>query len=199
MHQEQVAAARYASTRAGRTCAGMVRAPAPAAMSLRAVPPPMPRRADRTGVTPIVASVSDDDFELDASSVAPPPSSRNSADPVLAILAKQSASGLWEEVHRDPVELTVQAMLSLVRLGLSSRHMIHGGQIKKAVDALLARLGANRATDVKLRELALGVAWLLASGPRTRQDIEAAAKGSALAVAFGNEPAVRAHVERLAV
>lgn len=172
--------------------------------ALRMVPPPpSPAREssaresparESTAVTPLMSV--DDDF--DATMVATPPSSKPHGDPVLAILARQSASGLWEELHRDPVELTVEAMLALVRLGLSSRHMIHGGQIKKAVDALLARLAANRATDVKLRELALGVAWLLASGPRTRADIEAAAKGSALAVAFGNEPAVRAHVERLA-
>ena len=118
---------------------------------------------------------------------------------MLAILSRQGASGLWEDVRRDPIELTVEAMLALVRLGLSSRHMIHGAQIKKAVDALLARIAANRGTDVRLREIALGVCWLLASGPRTRGEIELAAKGSALAVAFGNEPAVRAHVEKLAV
>ena len=161
-------------------------------------PPPSPARGsparESTAVTPMMSV--DDDF--DATMAATPPSSKPHGDPVLAILARQSASGLWEEPHRDPVELTVEAMLALVRLGLSSRHMIHGGQIKKAVDALLARLAANRATDVKLRELALGVTWLLASGPRTRADIEAAARGSALAVAFGSEPAVRAHVERLA-
>jgi Ca-activated chloride channel family protein len=120
-------------------------------------------------------------------------------DPVLAVLAKQSASGLWEDGQRDPLIVTVEAMLGLVRLGLSSRHMIHGAQVKKAIDALLARLAANRATDVRVREIGLGVAWLLASGPRTRAEVELMAKGSALAVQFGNEPGVRAHVERLAV
>lgn len=201
LRQAQITAPRaYSSTRAG-TLRAAARTPYPAAVSLRSVPPPpgrLPSRSDTTGVTPVapMASLADD---FDASmAIPPPPSSRGNGDPVLAILSRQGASGLWEEVHRDPVELTVNAMLSLVRLGISSRHMIHGGQIKKAVDALLARINANRATDVKLREIALGVAWLLASGPRTRSEIELAAKGSALAVTFGNEPAVRAYVERLA-
>jgi Ca-activated chloride channel family protein len=175
---------------AQRPAAGM---PPPASMRLAS-----PAEADATSATPIGAGRGDVLFDVCAPA-APPPSSKPHPDPVLAILSRQSASGLWEEGHRDPIELTVQAMLSLVRLGLSSRHMIHGAQIKKAVDALLVRLAANRATDVRLREIALGVAWLLATGPRTRSEIEAAAKGSALAVTFGNEPAVRAHVERLAI
>lgn len=162
-----------------RSYGGGMPAGMPAAASPRSAPPPLP-----------APSPSMDGM------VGPPPSSRQ-GDPALAILARQGASGLWEEPRRDPVERTVEAMLALVRLGLSSRHMIHGAQIKKAIDALLVRLAANRATDVKLRELALGVAWLLASGPRTRSEIELAAKGSALAVTFGDEPAVRAYVERL--
>ena len=76
--------------------------------------------------------------------------------------------------------------------------MIHGAQIRKAVDALFARghdepHGRREAARARARR-----AWLLASGPRTRAEIELAAKGSALAVALGDESAVRAHVERLA-
>jgi Ca-activated chloride channel family protein len=194
--------------RPAATRAGSLRTPYPtpppcaarSAPSLRAMAMPLGAPRPAAGMAPPAPIGAGRSATVDACAAAPPPpSSKPHADPVLAILSRQSASGLWEEGHRDPIELTVQAMLALVRLGLSSRHMIHGAQIKKAVDALLVRLAANRATDVRLREIALGVAWLLASGPRTRTEIEAAAKGSALAVTFGNEPAVRAHVERLAI
>jgi hypothetical protein len=48
-------------------------------------------------------------------------------------------------------------------------------------------------------ELALGVAWLVSSGRRTRQAIEEAVerRGPSLAAALGSEPAVRTHVDRL--
>ncbi|MBX3226940.1 MAG: VWA domain-containing protein [Labilithrix sp.] len=188
-----------------RPAAGM---PSPmSARARRAAPPPprsfamsAPPAASRSMIMPARSAPAypppcpAPTYEADEVAAAPP----SSSDPVLGILSRQAASGLWESPGRDPVDVTVEAMLQLVRLGLSSRHMIHGAQIKKAIDALLARITANRATDVKLRELALGVAWLLATGKRTRSEIELAAKGSALEVTFGSEPAVRAHVERLA-
>jgi Ca-activated chloride channel homolog len=123
-------------------------------------------------------------------------------DPVLAILGRQTASGLWEEPGRDAVVVTVDALLALLRLGLTTSHAVYGAQLKKAVDALLERLGESTTPAL---ELALGVAWLVASGRRTRQTIEvtARARGSAELVALiatlrsGDEPAVRAHVDRL--
>ncbi len=123
-------------------------------------------------------------------------------DPVLELLSRQRASGLWEEPGRDPSAATVDALLALLRLGLSTSHPVHGAQLKKAVDALLTYL-ATHAVEPRVRELALGVAWLLASGRRTRTQIEHAARvgGSdlaALAATFGNEPAVRARVDLLA-
>ncbi len=125
-------------------------------------------------------------------------------DPVLALLSRQAASGLWEEPGRDPVAATVDALLALLRLGLSTSHPIHGAQLRKAVDALLARLAAPLVPSLepRVRELALGVAWLLASGRRTRRAIEDAARGAggdlaALSATLGNEPAVRARVDLL--
>lgn len=124
-----------------------------------------------------------------------------SGDPVRELLARQAASGLWEPPGRDPVEATVEALVALLRLGLSTSHPVHGAQIKKAVDALLARVEHERPAP-RVVELALGVAWLLASGRRTRRSIEDTARASAdlaaLAAALGDEPAVRAHVDRLA-
>jgi Ca-activated chloride channel family protein len=123
------------------------------------------------------------------------------ADAVLALLSRQVASGLWEEEGRDPIEATALALLALLRLGLSTSHPVHGAQLKKAVDALLDHL-ASTVTPPHLRELALAVAWLLASGRRTRRAIEDAARGGGhdlapLAATFGNEPAVRARVDLL--
>jgi Ca-activated chloride channel family protein len=87
-----------------------------------------------------------------------------------------------------------------LRLGLSTSHPVHGGQLRKAVDALLEHVEAAR-VEPRLLELALGIAWLLASGRRTRERIENRTNGSAdlsaLASALGDEPAVRAHVDRL--
>ncbi|MBX3225068.1 MAG: VWA domain-containing protein, partial [Labilithrix sp.] len=122
-------------------------------------------------------------------------------DPVLAVLARQAATGLWEEPGRDAVSATVDALLALLRLGLSTAHAVHGAQIKKAVDALLAHLATATVTG-RVRELALGVAWLMASGRRTRHAIEDAARVggadlAALAATLGDEPAVRARVDLL--
>jgi Ca-activated chloride channel family protein len=124
-----------------------------------------------------------------------------SDDSVRDLLSRQAASGLWEPLGRDPVEATVEALVALLRLGLSTSHPVHGAQIRKAVDALLARVEEQRPAP-RVVELALGVAWLLASGRRTRRSIEDTARASAdlaaLAAALGDEPAVRAHVDRLA-
>lgn len=126
---------------------------------------------------------------------------RKESDSVLALLSRQDASGLWEEAGRDPVEATALALLALLRLGLSTSHPVHGAQVKKAVDALLDHLATTTAPP-RVRELALGVAWLLASGRRTRRAVEDAARGSgsdlaALTATFGSEPAVRARVDLL--
>ncbi|MBX3261407.1 MAG: hypothetical protein KF782_17110, partial [Labilithrix sp.] len=121
---------------------------------------------------------------------------------VLAILSGQNAAGMWEATGRDDVTVTVEVLLALLRLGLTTAHPVHGAQIKKAVDALLARLG-DAAVSPRVRELGLGAAWLVASGRRTRHAIEDAARTggadlSALAATLGSEPAVRARLDLLA-
>ncbi|MBX3201015.1 MAG: VWA domain-containing protein [Labilithrix sp.] len=121
---------------------------------------------------------------------------------VLAILSRQNAAGMWGAPGRDDVSVTVEVLLGLVRLGLSTAHAVHGAQLKKAVDALLARL-RDAAVTARERELALGVAWLLASGRRTRHAIEDAARTggadlAALSALLGDEPAVRARLDLLA-
>lgn len=122
------------------------------------------------------------------------------ADPILAILAQQSASGLWESTGRDPILVTVDALLVLVRAGITTSHAIHGAQTKKAVDALLEAIAAGSTVDAKTIELALGIAWLLSTGRRTRTTIRDAAQKiagtSMLATLLGKDDDVRAHVER---
>jgi Ca-activated chloride channel family protein len=115
---------------------------------------------------------------------------------------RQSASGMREEPGRDPIEVTVDALLVLLRLGITTSHPTAGAQTKKAVDALLAALAATTKVAPHLAELALAALWLLSTGPRTRiaiKDATAARPGlEDLAAALGRDELVRAHVERIA-
>jgi len=157
------------------------------------------------------ASVMSFDKEKDAGPAAPAPepldlpanaSRRDDMHAVLSLLARQGASGLWEEPGRDVIAVTAQALLALLRLGVSAGHPVYGAQIKKAIDALLAHVQSTRGSSSAAAELALGVAWLVSTGRRTRGAIEDAARASAtcanLSSMFGSEPLVRAHVDKLA-
>jgi Ca-activated chloride channel family protein len=132
----------------------------------------------------------------------PPAAPRAAADPITAMLERQSASGMWEEAGRDPIEVTVDALLVLLRLGITTSHPVHGAQAKKAVDALLAALVAAPAVAPKLAELALAALWLLSTGRRTRVAIKDATTARPgledLAAVLGRDDDVRAHVERIA-
>jgi len=123
-------------------------------------------------------------------------------DPLLTTLGCQSSSGLWEAQGRDPIEVTVAALLVLLRLGVSTSHPVHSAQTKKAVDALLDALGRAASLDPKLAELALAALWLLSTGRRTRtaiKDATAARPGlEGLAAILGRDDDVRAYVERVA-
>ena len=124
-------------------------------------------------------------------------------DPITALLEQQSASGMWESPGRDPIEVTVEVLLILVRLGVSSTHLVHGAQATKAVGALLAAIAAAPKLDAKLAELALAALWLLSTGRRTRLAIKDAASHrvglEALTALLGrDDDGVRAHVERIA-
>lgn len=120
-----------------------------------------------------------------------------------ALLGRQLANGLWAGTGTGPepvrqARATALALLELLREGITSSHPLHGAQVKKAVDALLA-LAASLTAEPQVAELALGVAWLVAAGPRTRGRIEQAAKPLAgLSGRMGNEVALREHVDALA-
>jgi Ca-activated chloride channel family protein len=125
-------------------------------------------------------------------------------DPVMTLLGSQLASGLWDEAdavgddHQRRARATSRALLELVDLGVTSAHKLHGAQVKKAIEALLQILSK---LDDKTAELALGAAWLAASGRRTRRELEDAMSRSAvsLRVWLADAQALRAHLVQLAV
>ena len=69
-----------------------------------------------------------------------------------------------------------------------------------AAEAVVARATILAATEPKLAQIALGLAWLLASGRRTRMQIEAAAGAHAafadLRSRLGNESGLREYVDQ---
>ena len=119
------------------------------------------------------------------------------------LLGRQLANGLWDDHGQGPeavrqARATARMLLVLLRQGITSSHPLHGAQVKKAVDALLA-LAPQLTQAPDVAELALGVAWLVASGPRTRGRIEQAAKPlPGLGGRLGDTAALRQHVETLA-
>ncbi|OJT25058.1 VWA domain-containing protein [Archangium sp. Cb G35] len=159
---------------------------------------------------PLMDSMSDDaeaEEFAELSRAAPaeeaPMEPAHGADGGVGLLEKQLASGLWAGTGAgaEPVRqarATALALLELLRQGITSSHALHGAQVKKAVEALLAlvpQLGG--APDVA--EFALGVAWLVAAGPRTRGRIAQAAQPIAgLSARLENEVALRQHVDALA-
>ncbi|HEY8077238.1 MAG TPA: VIT domain-containing protein [Labilithrix sp.] len=183
------------------------RMPYPAAgvpMVGRPAPPPAAPRAmasfsmseddDATDRSVVVASRMPSDFEE-------APKAKKTLDPILELLERQAASGLWEQAGRPTLACSVDAMLVLLRAGVGADHAVHGAQVKKAIDALVDE--ALRVADPKSVNdvvLALALAWLLASGRRTRRAIEDAARGRAdlPATSFSDEPTVRARVDVLA-
>ena len=122
------------------------------------------------------------------------------ADPLRELLQRQLASGLWDDpaAPGDPfaqARATTEALRELLRAGVDTAHGLYGAQVKKAV-AALARLARTLvARDRDLAERALGVAWLAASGRRTRREVEdAVAHEPALAglrAQLGDEQALR--------
>lgn len=125
---------------------------------------------------------------------------RKASDDPAEIMGRQLASGLWSDGNdRDAVEQTARALWSLYTASISSAHPMYGTPIKKAVDALLERVRRLSATDEKLAAFALGVAWLIATGRRTRGEIEATARGmAACADKLSDELETRRWVESLA-
>lgn len=133
----------------------------------------------------------------------PKPGRPEPADPLRELLQRQLASGLWDDpaAPGDPfvqARATLEALRELLRAGVDTAHGLYGAQVKKAV-AALARLAQKLvARDRDLAERALGVAWLAASGRRTRREVEDAVSHepalAGLRAQLGDERALRARL-----
>lgn len=124
-------------------------------------------------------------------------------DPLRELLQRQLASGLWDDpaTPGDPfaqARATTEALRELLRAGVDTSHGLYGAQVKKAVAALTRLAQTLVARDRDLAELAMGVAWLAASGRRTRREVEDAVSHepalAGLRAQLGDEPALRARL-----
>jgi Ca-activated chloride channel family protein len=146
-------------------------------------------------------AMEDDAFEMEA--LPEPVAHESAAQGGVGLLEQQLASGLWAGSGAGPepvrqARATALALLELLRQGITSSHAMHGAQVKKAVEALLA-LVPQLGGAPEVAELALGVAWLVAAGPRTRGRIAQAAQPIAgLSSRLENEVTLRQHVDTLA-
>jgi Ca-activated chloride channel family protein len=134
----------------------------------------------------------------------------HTVDPVTQLLEQQLASGLWDDPNSsDDQEVrraraTARALLTLLQAEVTTHHPVYGAQVRKAVEALVQLAGQLVIHAAHVAEWVLGVAWLVASGQRTRREIEAIIAGhaalSTLRSHLGNAPAVRLYVtERMEI
>jgi Ca-activated chloride channel family protein len=140
-------------------------------------------------------------MRLDMPKAEPKKAEKTELDPIVAILGRQLASGLWDEpgaLGNDTndgrsTRATARALLELNDLGVDANHALHGGLVKKAVQALLAIVPRLAAAEA---ELAVAVCWLVSLGGRTRKAAEALAVAS-LKPLFGDEQALRQRIAAL--
>jgi Ca-activated chloride channel family protein len=200
----------HAATLAGF---GAAAAGAPARASAHAPPPTRAaaarKKSSAVGVLGRIADALSGGHAADPSSRAAQEKATPaySVSPLQALLGRQLASGLWDEgdgIADDELRqmrATARALLELLDRGINSSHPLHGAQIKKAIEALLQLAPTVAARDPAVAELALGVAWLAASGHRTRKQIEVTvAKTRPLAglrVWLADEQALRARLDQL--
>jgi Ca-activated chloride channel family protein len=81
------------------------------------------------------------------------------------ILQVQRASGLWD-TEAGTLSASIEALRTLVREGITTSHAIYGANAKKAIEAVVAAMGA--AIPDAERETALLLAYLVASGRKSR-------------------------------
>ena len=74
---------------------------------------------------------------------------------------------------------TARALLTLLDAGITTSQGLYAAQVKKAVEALIKLVARSPQVDAKVAELALGVAFLVATGGRTRKEIEGIIKKNA--------------------
>lgn len=113
-------------------------------------------------------------------SVAAPPAARD-VEAWKALLEAQLAGGLWGAAGADDAARmrdTAEALVTLVRQGVTSTHPLYGPQMRKAVEALIALVAAGVGSPA-LAAWALAVCALVSDGARTAKAIGrvAAARG----------------------
>lgn len=97
-----------------------------------------------------------------------------------ALFGRQLASGLWDDASPGKdgearrLRATVAVLRALLEAGVDTAHALYGAQVRKALEAVVAAATALGASEKELGERALGLAWLLATGARTRSAIEGA-------------------------
>ncbi len=128
---------------------------------------------------------------------------RESVDEPGAVFGRQLASGLWDDAALGAdnelrrLRATAQVLRLLVERGVNTTHALYGVPLRKALEAVVTAAVALVGQDAATCERALGAAWLLAMGPRTRAAIEAAMAGggfATLAALAGDAAKVRAWV-----
>lgn len=127
--------------------------------------PPLPARPPPPGAT---ASSFDMVRPSKKESVRLEESAASGVDEVVELLASQNAAGFFGEgTGSGAVLRTVAVLHALVGRGIDSAHPRYGAQIKRAIEALLGSF-TTQAMAPALCEPALAVAFLAASGARTR-------------------------------
>lgn len=101
-------------------------------------------------------------------------------DELGALFGRQLASGLWDDATLGAegelrrLRATAKVLETLVSQGVDTTHPLYGVPLRKALEAVVAAVATLSTQDRAACERALGAAWLLAMGPRTRAAIEAA-------------------------
>ncbi len=155
-------------------------APAPADMAPEAFERDDVDLADE----PSPASAAMDFMEMELAKRAPPPSPwrGKSRDDLGSVFARQLASGLWDDASLGPASdarvqgATLAVLRRLLVEGVDTSHPLFGAPLRKALEAL-----AGAAPDAAVAEPLLALAWLLATGARTRAAITAAITRAGLA------------------
>lgn len=116
------------------------------------------------------------------------------SDALVAIFARQLASGLWDDASLGAdddvrrVRATLAVFKTLLDRGVDTSHAVYGSQVRKAAEAIVGLAGGCADKDARAAMGALVMAWLLATGPRTRRMVEEAlAKGERFAELRGVE------------
>ncbi|MFO0603271.1 MAG: VIT domain-containing protein [Polyangiales bacterium] len=116
-----------------------------------------------------------DFMEMEQERASPSPARGEGGDDLGSLFARQLASGLWDDASLGPASdaraqrATLAVLRRLLTEGVDTSHPLHGAPLRKALEAL-----AGATLDASVAEPLLALAWLLATGARTRAAVTAA-------------------------